>query len=144
MTALQILVPVVIGAPPKPKGSLRHVGRNRMVEQVKGSGTWRETVALYARQAATQQHWPTTKDPVHVGINIYLPTNGSKNALPTGHNTGDVDKHARNVLDALADAGIYTDDSQVVALSILKLYASQDTEHAATITVERFQVVMEP
>lgn len=144
MTVLQIFVPVVIGAPPKPKGSLRHVGRNRMVEQVKGSGTWRETVALYARQAATQQHWSTTKDAVIVGIRIYLPHNGSKNVFPTGHNTGDVDKHARNILDALADAGIYADDSQVVGLSIVKLYASQDTENAAEITVERFTVVVEP
>lgn len=38
---------------PRPKGSLRHVGNGRMIEQVKGSKEWRQTVAHAAREAHT-------------------------------------------------------------------------------------------
>ena len=45
-------------------------------------------------------------------------------ARPTGRAYGDVDKVARLVLDALDIAGVYNDDSQVVALAVEKAYAA--------------------
>lgn len=41
----------------------------------------------------------------------------------------DLDKLCRAVLDALTDAGIWHDDSQVCSLSAIKVYADE-TKHA--------------
>lgn len=111
--------------PAKPKGSLRHVGGNRLVEHVAGSKAWREYVAFHARAAATRQRWQTATGPVEATIRVFLarPKTVTRD-WPSSRHAGDVDKHARNILDALSDAQIYRDDSQVVHLDIKKQYAN--------------------
>jgi Holliday junction resolvase RusA-like endonuclease len=47
----------------------------------------------------------------------------------------DLDKLVRSVGDALAIAGVYTDDSRITRISARKLYA-QGVEPGATITVK--------
>lgn len=106
---------------PKPKGSLRHVGHGRMVEQVKGGKEWRQHVATVARQHAPDL--PLT-GPVEVMLIVRLPRPKTvRRDLPTSQHAGDIDKHARAILDALTDAGIWADDSQVVELRAIKRYA---------------------
>jgi len=64
----------------------------------------------------------------------YLPANSKRPApqlrtdapsWPTGRNSGDVDKLARTVLDALVIAGLLADDSQVVSLQVRKGWADE-------------------
>jgi crossover junction endodeoxyribonuclease RusA len=112
-TRIRILVDGI----PKPKGSLKHIGRGRLVEQVAGSGTWRQRIALAARE----QH---RGEPIGVpaGVDFEVRVAPPKSApktrvtLPATRSSGDIDKHARNVLDALVDGGVLVDDSRVVDL----------------------------
>ncbi len=110
---------------PAPKGSLRHVGRGRLVEQVAGSKPWRETVAVAAREAARTAGWAPPLGPVQVVASIYVPRLKRPRAWPITRSSGDLDKHMRNILDALVDAGVLRDDSQVVSIVANKGYANK-------------------
>lgn len=116
------IISFTVAGTPKPKGSLKHVGDGRMVEQVKGSKEWRNTVAWAARQALHGAA-PLT-GPVIVHAIVYIPRpKTNRDPYPITRSSGDDDKHSRNILDALADAGVYRDDSQVVDLFIRKRFA---------------------
>lgn len=109
---------------PAPQGSKRHVGHGRMVESSKSLPAWRDTVAWAARQA--MGHRPTILTPVGVVIEFRFPM--PKSARRTDREMGkvprprkpDVDKLSRAILDALTDAGVIADDSQVVVLTATK------------------------
>jgi len=121
---LTIRVTAPDGITPKPKGSLRHVGNGRLVEQVAGSKPWRATIALAARQAINASTWRTATGAVRVQAVVDLPRpKTNRDPLPIRRSSGDSDKHSRNILDALSDAGVYVDDSQVTDLRIVKRYA---------------------
>ena len=49
---------------------------------------------------------------------------------PIKRSTGDVDKLARLVLDAITDAGLWRDDSQCVRLTTSKVYVGEPTAGA--------------
>lgn len=124
-----VLLNVFAPGTPRPKGSMRHVGNGRLVEQV-NNRDWRATVVDTAHQAIRccgdcndyRPGYPSA-DPVSVRITLYLPTpKRPKHPVPAGRNTGDVDKHARLVLDALQAAGVIADDSAVVDLQVSKRY----------------------
>lgn len=123
MTTLQFRVDGV----PKPKGSMRHVGNGRMVEQVEGSAPWRERVLWAARKAAQDTGWERLDGPVTVGITAWYerPKSAPKRRdwHPVTRTSGDADKVARNILDALVDAAVIRDDSQIVELHVWKCEA---------------------
>lgn len=109
---------------PAPKGSLRHVGNGRLVEQVKGSAPWRKAVAAAASDAADVYDVLTLTGPVEVCVDVVVarPRSALRRVWPITRSSGDIDKHARNILDALVDAGVIRDDSQVVSLNVSKTY----------------------
>lgn len=125
----------VIGTP-KPKGSLKHIGRGRLVEQVAGSGTWRERIAWSARE---QHDGAALNEPAVVSFEIRVapPKSAPKRRItwPATRSSGDIDKHARNVLDALVDGGVLTDDSRVVRVSGGKRHCLPGEQPGATIWV---------
>lgn len=126
----------VLGVP-KPKGSLRHVGKGRMVEQLAGSPVWREAVKTAAWAAAREQHWDRVEgSPVSVRavLTFEKPASAPKRreTWPISRSSGDIDKQARNLLDALVDAGIVKDDSQVIDLTVSKRYVGQ---HPDALTI---------
>jgi Holliday junction resolvase RusA-like endonuclease len=47
---------------------------------------------------------------------------GGAPPFPSSRNAGDIDKCARAILDALTDAGVFADDSQVVELDARKVW----------------------
>jgi len=110
---------------PKTKGSLRHKGRGHMVESVGGSSQWRSDIAsalaLRLGQKSTGEGpmriWRPYAGPVAVGAVFYFdpPRNVREGAprAPIGRQYGDLDKLARNLGDALTDAGVIADDSQI-------------------------------
>ena len=116
---------------PAPKGSLRHIGHGRLVEQVKGSAPWRAQVAAVATSAMSGRA-PFT-GPVQVATIVMVPHLKKRRRWPITRSSGDIDKHARNILDALVDAGALVDDSQVVKLTVWKRYDDQPGAHI-TIT----------
>lgn len=118
---------------PKPKGSLKHVGRGRLVEQVEGSSTWRATVAAHALRTVTGRRGEFPLDgPVSVQLALLFrrPKSVKRDAMPCTRSTGDIDKHARNCLDALVDAAVIGDDGQVVWLAVSMLYDPDGREGA--------------
>ncbi len=144
MTVLDLFIAGV----PKPKGSLRHVGKGRLIEQLAGSPDWRATV-----RAAVHGQIRCCPDPtcghlqpgyphqgaVAVTVTLLFPKPKSapktRTILPTTRSTGDIDKHARNILDALVDAGVMRDDSQVIDLTIRKRYCPDGRTPGAHIQV---------
>jgi Holliday junction resolvase RusA-like endonuclease len=120
---------------PIPKGSLKCVGRggsHRIVEDNPKTGPWRERVAEVVGGVAQAEHHES------IGVEItstirrpshhYDRSGGLKPTaprMPTNTRTGDVDKLARLVLDAMVDARLLVDDAQVVELVTRKAYADE-------------------
>ena len=122
------LIITVIGMP-APQGSKRHVGRGVMVESSKKVAPWREAV-----KHAAARHPDVFTGPLSVEITFTLPrpaghyrTGANAHLLRSGapvwpHRKPDIDKLLRSTLDALTDAGIWTDDALAVEATGRKTY----------------------
>ena len=127
------LIITVIGMP-APQGSKRGIvnrgsGRVSMVESSKKVAPWREAV----KQAAAR-HPDIFTGPLSVEVTFTLPRPAShyrtgkhahllRDAAPVWpHRKPDVDKLLRATLDALTDAGIWTDDALAVEATGRKTY----------------------
>lgn len=138
------LVVEVVGLP-APQGSKRHVGRGVMVESSKRVRPWREAVKHAAIDAVRAQPLPHLGwdgvtfgrgQAVCVAVVFSLPRPGSH--YGSGRNAGvvkpsapwwpagrpDVDKLLRSTLDALGEAGVWHDDSQVVQVVGSKVWTT--------------------
>lgn len=119
---------------PLPKGSLRHVGRGRLVEQTKVK-TWmsqiRDHIAVYAPEA------PLFESPVEAVLEFWFPRPAAaKNRLyPHLRSAGDLDKLCRAVLDALQPS-VLVDDSLVVSLTASKFYADRPDQAGVNIVIK--------
>lgn len=141
------MITITVYGQPKPKGSLRSVGQGRMVEQLAGSKPWREAVKWAAIELCRGRE--PIEGPVSVEIVTTVPKPKSapktRRIWPVTRSSGDVDKHARNVLDALVDAAVMFDDSQVVRLVSVKCFPGEHTLALATPgAVIRVHPVAEP
>lgn len=154
------LLDITVLGTPRPKGSLRPVGhpgrKARLVENRAGSPEWRRLVAGAAHDTICQQPsghpgpchprpvdgqlvttWPYP-GPVTVALQLRFtrPKSAPRRITrPATRSSGDADKQARNVLDALEDAGVVADDAQVVTLIVRKVFASPENPAGARITV---------
>jgi hypothetical protein len=116
---------------PRTKGSLDHVGNGRMRENVRGSSQWRQSVrerlALDLGQGTGPlgpvRHWRPYTGPVTVTAQFLFGRPVTSAHWPTAISYGDLDKLARNVGDAITDAGVIADDSQIVGWTLTKLFA---------------------
>ena len=106
---------------PKPQGSMRHVGHGRIIHSSPKLLPWRDHVAAHIMAQQPEPFY----GPVIVYLGIFLPMpKKPKHPLPISRSAGDIDKHARTILDALQLSGIIADDSQVVDLKISKRYGA--------------------
>jgi len=121
---------------PAPQGSKR-VFNGRIVE---ASGNklkiWRKAIAAACQNLVTEEH-SLLLGPVRVEVEFYLPRPASvtqkKRPLPIV--PPDLDKLLRGLLDGIGQSEvIWGDDSQVVQIEAVKLYAD-DTEPGATVTI---------
>ncbi len=143
-----LLVIRVLGIP-RPKGSMKPFvvpsGQPRMREQHGHSTSWRADVAAAAYTAircgcgdpgctTLQARYPYD-GPVALGVDLEFvrPKSARSGALPSTRSTGDIEKHIRNICDALQDARVITDDARVVDLRTSKRYT--DAAPGADITV---------
>ena len=121
-----------------PQGSKSLLGHGALVESSKRVAPWRTDVREAAIAAMGRAGWQPLTGAVDVDIEVFLPrpkshygTGRNANAVkhtaplyPTGHNSGDADKLARAILDALTSAGVWLDDAQVVKLRASKHWAT--------------------
>lgn len=125
---------------PRPKGSLKPVrGRGsrhiRLIEDNESSSEWRGWVVSSAMRATSAhpgpagEGWCALVGPVVVDVvfSFEKPVGAPKRreTWPVTRSNGDADKLLRNVLDALVDAGVMGDDSQVVDVFGRKRYCGQ-------------------
>lgn len=117
---------------PAPQGSKKSVGRGRFVEASKYLPAWRKAVTEFAIYAATEHGWDTIEGPVTLEVVFYLerPATIKINKRPHPIVPPDIDKLVRGVSDALSDAGVWGDDSQVVKLVAFKRYADNHEQGA--------------
>lgn len=120
---------------PKPQGSkTQGVGRNGkpfMREDNKGTKPWRKIV-VKALQDERGKPLAVFDSAVWVRLRfVFLrPKSHAPNSLPTSKLLGDVDKLTRNVLDALTQAKVITDDKFVVKLrDVEKVYGPNAGVH---------------
>lgn len=140
---------VVYGGP-KTKGSLKPIpvnGRTRLIEDHKSSKPWREAVKWAAIEAIAAREgsgdpFAMLSGPVVVEIVFSFPrpkNAGPKVTRPATRTSGDADKLLRNVFDALGDAYVFADDSQVARVIADKAFVgeapSRLTTPGAEITV---------
>ena len=116
---------------PIPKGSMKHIGNGRMVDQTK-TKPWMKAVRQASMLEAAIKGVGTIEVPVSVFIEFYFPRPlAAKNRLyPHKRSVGDIDKLSRAVLDALqptkTEPGVLADDSLVVDLSAHKRYTESE------------------
>jgi Holliday junction resolvase RusA-like endonuclease len=135
-------VVVTIGGTPVGKGSLKCVGtrgarQHVLVEDNPRTQAWRDEIARAMRAAEFEV--ADQGQPIGIEISSTLPrpaghygTGRNSGGLrpsapehPVAHGTGDVDKLARLVLDALQDADVLADDAQVVEVLSRKAYPDE-------------------
>lgn len=128
---------------PAPQGSKERRGR-AILESSTRVRPWRSTVtdaAINARHAGGRCNCAgpghrfdvdTIDGPVVVEITLTVPKPASapkrRVTWPTTRTSGDVDKHARAILDALTDAGVWADDARVVELTVRKVYPNEGVD----------------
>lgn len=148
-TALPLTV--WVGGRARTKGSMRHQGAGRMVEQVKGSSAWRaQVVETVVRTlggsfgpSGPSGWWEAACGPVAASLTVYLPRPASLRQASAGLRwdwpisiyDGDLDKLERNVGDALTDTGVIKDDSQIVHWSAWKLWAPEVDQVGALVNL---------
>ena len=118
---------------PASQGS--HAIMNGRIVQVnsKKHKAWR-TAIINEVIATLPADWVPIDGPCELNVMFIMPKPASvKRSSPSV--APDLDKLIRSVGDALAIAGVYTDDSRITRISARKVYA-QGIEPGATITVK--------
>lgn len=128
-----ILAEVWVPGHSKTKGSLDFVTKSHVREAVPGSGRWRQLVAARVKEDAEKRYPDKENLGNRIGVRIVSYLQPSRQMLDKGEagdwilgrSAGDVDKLARNVLDALTDSGVIGDDAQVWDLMSSKRLAKE-------------------
>ena len=125
-----ILVVSVTGKP-IPKGSMKPIGNNRMVDQT-NTKPWMKAIRKASLLEAALLGIGPIEVPVEVFIEFYFqrPASAKNRLYPHKRSVGDIDKLSRAVLDALqptkTEPGVLADDALVVSLSAHKVYSATD------------------
>lgn len=151
-----VITSVWVPGHPKTKGSLNFFGSQQVEESVKGSSEWRALVAGAVRRDLTERRRigigsPEPYDgPVETVAAFWLERPLGVPGLPgtvpaIWPRAGDVDKLARNVLDACAadardaamNGGAFLNDNQVVNLRAVKLTAREGGTPSGALVMVR-------
>lgn len=136
------MITITVIGPPQPQGSKkafynRRIGRAIIVEDNAKNRPWRESVkhAALAVMGRDSHLVPAVSGPVEIDVIFTMPRpkkyEKSATALPSAR--PDIDKLLRSSGDALTDAGVYQDDSNVVVINARKLYAGDRARGAMDI-----------
>ncbi len=139
----------VLGVP-APQGSKRHVGNGVMVESSAKVKPWREAVKWAVSDAVgivAGRLYLFPMSPLRVEVMFVLPR--PRGHYRTGRNAHllrdaaprrpagkpDIDKLVRSTFDAMSDAGVWRDDSQVATVLALKVYEAPGRPVGARVSV---------
>ena len=135
---------ITVFGQPAPKGSKKAVGRRKngstiLVESSAKVKPWAEA----CKWAAIQHDFGAMLGgPVTVEVDFYFqhPKSGKRRAWHAVK--PDIDKLQRSTFDALKDAGVFEDDSRIVAVTARKHYSTADSPvpAGAVITIEKATV----
>jgi Holliday junction resolvase RusA-like endonuclease len=126
------MLEVHVQGTPVPQGSKRcfcRGGRATLVEANKALRPWRDAVTLTARAAMAQQGWPTSDEPLTLSA-VFTTVRPASSKREQPAVKPDLDKLLRALLDGFTDAGVWTDDSRVVAVQASKHYGAQPGVYA--------------
>lgn len=119
---------VYVEGRPAPQGSKSYKGNQRFVEASKYLPAWRNAIVLAIKQQQeTEQNIHKFTGPVRVVITFFIekPKNPK---WPYPATTPDLDKLCRGVMDAVTQAGLWTDDCLVVELVANEVWAGSSTD----------------
>ena len=118
---------------PKAQGSLRHVGRGRLINAPE-TLDWRFQVTTASRQAMAARL--PLEGPVAVDLHFIVPRPKSiPKKILRPFKKPDLDKLIRAVLDGMTYGGVWGDDAQVVDIRASKHYATPDALPGVTVIV---------
>lgn len=124
------MIQFTVSGTPRPKGSLRHIGKGRMIEQTDVK-QWMGTVRARAMQIAREpMQGPCA---ALLMFTFERPKSAQNRLYPSVRSTGDIDKLTRAIMDALQPVihkktktvqwpGAIDDDAQVVRLLVAEDY----------------------
>ena len=131
--SLQLFIPGEPKAQPRPKA--RRAGKHISIYTPATAKAWKEAVMAGYKglKVGRQVHWSKEK-PLQVSLEFWMPRpkihflkSGLRENAPVWHQTRpDCDNLAKAVLDALQDAQVFHEDSQVVKLTVVKRYHEED------------------
>lgn len=126
-----MLIAFTVSGIPSPQGSLRHVGRGRMIYTDKLI-EWRNSVIKATERMA--ETVDVIDYPIYVRLEVRVPRPKSvKRAYPLTRSSGDLDKHQRCIGDALVLGGLISDDSIILDWRASKRYS---TDPGVTIYID--------
>lgn len=126
------MIKITVAGTPAPQGSKTRNRHGAVYESSKAVGPWREAVRAETQRAVdlpmagavvVRLQFRVTRPRGHYGTGRNAAqVRPSAPAWPAGK--PDIDKLARAVLDGLTAGGAWKDDSQVVSLTAVKVYAA--------------------
>ena len=123
-----------ISGDPKPKGSWTPVQTKGGIKFRPANPKWGVWFKKAKEEIRRLWKGPLLSKPVRVTLAFFLPRPKTvKRAHPTSKFSGDVDKHARAILDAMTGS-VYEDDAQVIDLRTTKEYATEETGVRITVS----------
>lgn len=147
-----------VSGTPGPKGSVnaycvRCAGKGlkpavAVREQSERGVAFRKLVARELKAAVRARELEIFTGPVITRLTFYIERQISvdgdivpshQSPVPTHRNSGDVEKHVRTVHDALMDAGIIADDSQVADTVARKRWADEVNPAGVMITIQAWR-----
>ena len=151
-TEWQQVAAIVVYGDPAGQGRVSFMGKGRPAvhSNAKDLKPWRKAIILAARDTTgahgytdwngicltcrtdKKQHGLYANTPTRADITVTVPkpTTAPKRrrTWPITRYSTDIDHHARAVLDSLSESGVIRDDSQIVDLSIRKVYPGEHPE----------------
>ncbi len=118
---------------PVPKGSMRHVGKGRMIHDNPDLARWMRTILLVAGRLHRGKD--PIDAPVAVDVTFWMPPpKRPRWRVPATKPDGD--KLARALGDGLERAGVLANDSRITDWHVRKRYADKTHPAGARVTVE--------
>lgn len=129
-----MLIAFTVSGIPSPQGSLRHVGRGRMIYTDKLI-SWRKQVVKATELMA--ETVDVIDYPIYLRVDVRVPRPKSvKREYPLTRSSGDLDKHIRAIGDALVLGGLISDDSIILDIRASKRYS---TDPGVTIYIDEIR-----
>ena len=137
----------VIGEPkgqPRPRAFARRMGAVHVARFYDSdvADAWKSAVQIALLEMLKQTRWELTLGPVSVSLNFAMPrpkshfaAKGLKPSAPVYHvGRPDVDNTCKLILDQITRSGcVWRDDSQVVSLTVHKIWASGNESGCAVL-----------